>query len=175
MKREGFFRIGLLGLGLVGCMYIARPSTSIAAEEKVASHEGVMEPTKVLMNDIANRVNNILDGILGGNFKYVAQEAGAIVDQGYKISATFFTAEPKENEWFKRAKIDPKDAEKIDKLKEEFDGYVKEIATSALEVKKAANSYNTEATFKSFTRMIEKTCFECHKNIRDKQIPIENR
>lgn len=177
MKREGFFRTSLLSLGLVGIMYLTNSSISVASgdEEKVASHEKVMEPTRALMNSIADRMNNILEGILGGNFKYVAQEAGAIVDQSYQIINTFFTSEPKANEWFKRAQIDPQDSKKIDKLKEEFDVYVKEIVSSALKVQKSANSYDTEQTFKSFTKMVENACFECHKKIRDKQIPIENR
>ncbi len=177
MKREGFFHTSLLSLGLVGIMYLIHPAVSVAfgEEEKVASHEKVVEPTKVLMNSIADRMNNILEGILGGNFKYVAQEAGAIVDQSYQIIDTFFTSEPKANEWFKRAQIDPQDSKKIDKLKEEFDEYVKGIVSSALKVQKSANSYDTEQTFKSFTKMVENTCFECHKKIRDKQIPVENR
>lgn len=177
MKREGFFHISLLSLSLVGIMYFGNPFVSVVSgdEEKVASHEKVTEPTRVLMNSIAARMNNILDGILGGNFRYVAQEAGAIVDQSYQIVNTFFPSESKGNEWFKRAQIDPQDSKKIDKLKEEFDVYVKEIVSSALKVQKSANSYDTEQTFKSFTKMVENACFECHKKIRDKQIPVENR
>src|SRR5574340_402625 len=130
----GFLSVNLLGLSLIGIINMVNPSMGSAAEEKVASHEKVMEPTKALMNDIANRMNNILDGILAGSFKYVVQEAGNIVDQSYKIAKTFFPIEAKENEWFKRAKIDPNDSEKITKLREEFDSYVKGIASSAIEI-----------------------------------------
>ena len=164
-----------MGLGLVGLIGVVNPTNAILAEEKVVLHEHVDEPTQVLMNGIAARVNNILDGILSGTFKYVAQEAGAIVDQSYKVDATFFPVDPKENKWFKRAKIDPNDSEKITRLKEEFDVYLKGIASSALEVQKAAASNSQETTFKSFIKMVENSCFECHKNLRDKQIPIENR
>ena len=175
MRRLRLLSVSLMGLSLAGLISVVTPAKVILAEEKIVTHEHVDEPTQVLMNEIAKRVNNILDGILVGSFKYVAQEAGAIVDQSYKINATFFPADPKENKWLKRAKIDPNDSEKITRLKEEFDGYLKGIATSALEVQKAATSNNQEATFKSFIKMVEKTCFECHKNLRDKQIPIENR
>ena len=175
MKRLRFLSVSLMGLSLVGLINVVTPAKVVLAEEKVVTHEHVDEPTQVLMNAIAKRVNNILDGILVGSFKYVAQEAGAIVDQSYKVSAAFFPVDPKENKWFKRAKIDPNDSEKITRLKEEFDGYLKGIASSALEVQKAAASNSQEATFKSFIKMVEKTCFECHKNVRDKQTPIENR
>ena len=175
MKRSAFLIASLFGVSMVGLTNIMYTCAAIAAEEKVISHEKVTEPTKVLMNDIANRMDNILNGILTGSFKYVAQEAGAIVDQSYMISKTFFPVEPKENEWFKRAKIDPNDKERITKLREEFDGYLKGIAASALEIQKAAKANNQKASFTAFTTMIEKTCFECHKEIRDVMIPIENR
>lgn len=175
MKRLRVLGVSLVGLGLAGLVSVVAPGSVILAEEKEVTHERVAEPTQVLMNEIAKRVNNILDGILAGSFKYVAQEAGAVVDQSYKINATFFPVDPKENKWFKRAKIDPNDSEKITRLKEEFNVYLKGIAASALEVQKAAASNNQEATFKSFINMVEKTCFECHNNLRDKQIPIENR
>ncbi len=174
MKRMGFLIAGFVGVGLTGLVCAVNPGKVVLAEEKGVVHEHVTEPTQVLMDEIAKRVNNILDGILAGSFKYVAQEAGAIVDQSYKVNATFFPADPKENKWFKRAKIDPNDSEKITRLKEEFNGYLKGIASAALEVQKAASSNNQETTFKSFVKMVEKTCFECHKNVRDKQTPIEN-
>lgn len=174
MKKSGLLSISLLSLSLIGLMNFVNTSLVISAEEKVLTHEKVMEPTKALMDDIAKRMNNILDGILVGSFKYVAQEAGAIVDQSYKINATFFPVDPKENKWFKQAKIDPNDSERITRLKEDFDVYLKGIASSALEIQNAAKTNNQEATFKSFINMVEKTCFECHKEIRDRQTPIEN-
>jgi len=175
MEKLRFLSVSLMGLSLAGLTVLIHPVRGVLADEKVVLHEHVEEPTQVLMREIAKRVNNILDGILAGSFKYVAQESGAIVDQSYKINATFFPLDPNENKWFKRAKIDPNDSEKIAKLKEDFDVYLKGIASSALDVQKAAVSNNQEATFKSFVKMVEKTCFECHKNLRDKQTPIENR
>lgn len=175
MKRTMFLIANLFGICMLGLTNNFYTCMAIAAEETVISHEKVTEPTKVLMNDIADRMDNILDGILAGSFKYVAQESGAIVDQSYMISKTFFPVDPRENVWFKRAKIDPNDKEKITKLREEFDGYLKGIASSALEIQKAAKTNNQKTTFKAFTDMIEKTCFECHEEIRDKMIPIENR
>ncbi|MBE7446029.1 MAG: cytochrome c [Planctomycetia bacterium] len=71
--------------------------------------------------------------------------------------------------------MDPSNSQKITKLKEEFDTYLRGIASSALEIKKAADSNNQKTTFKAFTNMVEKTCFECHESLRDKMIPIENR
>ena len=165
----------LFGIGLVGLTINSNTCTAFAAEEKVVSHEGVIEPTKMLMNEIARRMSNILEGTLASSFKYVSQEAGAIVDQSYKINETFFPIEAKENKWFKRAKIDPGDSEKISQLKEEFNVYLKGITAAALEIQKAAKTNDQKATFKAFTNMVEKTCFECHEEIRDKMIPIENR
>lgn len=175
MKRWRYLSVCLMGLSLAGLLSVVNPAEVVLAEGKVVTHEHVDEPTQVLMNEIAKRVNNILDGILAGSFKYVAQEAGAIVDQSYKVNATFFPVDPKENKWFKRAKIDPNDSEKITKLKEEFDVYLKGIASAALEIQKAAKANNQQATFKSFTNMIEKTCFECHNAVREREIPVENR
>ena len=174
MKRLRFLSVGLMGLSLAGLISVVNPTNVILAAEKVVTHEHVDEPTQVLMNEIAKHLNNILDGTLASSFKYVAQEAGAIVDQSYKINETFFSLEPKENKWFKRAKIDPNDSEKITKLKEEFDVYLKGIITSALEIQKAAKTKDQKATFKALTNMVEKTCFECHEEIRAKMTPIEN-
>ncbi len=175
MKKITFLITGLFGIGMVGLTQSMDVRTVIAAEEKVVSHEGVMLPTRMLMHEIERRMSNILEGTLEGSFKYVAQEAGAIVDESYKINEVFFPVDPKENKWFERAKIDPNDSDKITKLKEGFNVYLKDIISSALEIKKAADSNNQKTTFKAFTDMVEKTCFECHKSLRDKMIPIENR
>ena len=174
MKKTTFLIAGLFGIGMVGLTQSMDVRTVIAAEEKVVSHEGVMLPTRMLMHEIAKRMSNILEGTLASSFKYVAQEAGAIVDESYKINDVFFPVDPKENKWFKRAKIDPNDSDKITKLKEEFNVYLKNITSSALEIQKAAKTNDQKATFKAFTNMVEKTCFECHEGIRDKMIPIEN-
>ena len=174
MKRVNFLSVGLLGLSFIGVSNIANPVKVIAAEEKVVVHEGVVQPTRALMNEIAKRMSNILEGTLASSFKYVSQEAGAIVDQSYKVNETFFPVDPKDNKWFKRAKIDPNYSEKITKLKEEFNIYLKSITASALEIQKAAKANDQKATFKAFTNMVEKTCFECHEEIRDKMIPVEN-
>lgn len=174
MKRTKFLIAGLLGISMAGLTYNFSLGTAIAAEEKAISHEGVILPTRMLMHEIAKRMSNILEGTLASSFKYVAQEAGAIVDESYKINEVFFPVDPKENKWFQRAKIDPNDSAKITKLKEGFNVYLKDITSSALEIQKAAKSGDQKATFKAFTNMVEKTCFECHAEIRDKMIPIEN-
>lgn len=175
MKRKVLLIMILFGMGTMVLTNNVNSCMAAEPKEEVISHEKVSDPTKELMNFIAKRMCNILDGSLIGNFKYIAQEAGAIVDESYKIDKTFFPVDPKENKWFKRAKIDPNDSEKITKLKEEFNVYLKGITSSALQIQKAANTNDQKATFKAFTNMIEKTCFECHEEIRDKMIPIENR
>lgn len=175
MKGRGILKSGVLGLCLIWFATIGNPVAVPASEENFSGHEKVSEPTKALMNTMSNHVDNILHGLLTGNFKYVGQEASAMVNESYKINETFFPAYPKENSWFKRAKVNPDDTERIIKLKDEFDLYLKEITSSALEVQKAAQSNDEQLTFKSFTRMIDSTCFDCHKRIRDPQVPIENR
>ena len=84
-------------LTLLFCLFAASvvinvPLTSnvIMAQGKAMEHEEVIEPTKELMKEIENRLNNILSGILENNLKYVANEAGAIVDNSYKINQIFF-------------------------------------------------------------------------------------
>jgi len=175
MKKTWILVMVLCGVSSAGLLNVIGSSLVIAGEKEVVVHTEVSEPTKALMNDIARRIDNILGGILAGNFKYVAQEAGAIVDKSYKINDTFFRKDPKENEWFKRVRIDPGDDETITKIKEKFDVYLKRIVESALEVQKVSRTNDQEATLKSFVTMIERSCFECHKEIRDKQVPIENR
>ncbi|MCF6157225.1 MAG: hypothetical protein E3K32_01330 [wastewater metagenome] len=175
MIQKGFLKNSFLGLCVVGLMSVVNPCAVPANEEMIPGHEKVMEPTKVLMNEIAKHIDNMLNGLLVGNFKYVGQEASEIVNKSYKINETFFPTDPKENTWFERAKIDPGDSKKVEKLKEEFNVYLKRIASSALEVQNAAKSYDERTTFKAFTNMVEKTCFDCHAEMRDKQIPVENR
>lgn len=175
MKKINLLIAGLCSVAFVGLSNSVHMPVVRAAEEAVIPHEGVVLPTRMLMSSIARRVSNILEGTLAGSLKYVAQEAGAIVDESYKINEVFFPVDPKDNKWFQRAKIDPNDSEKITKLKEGFNVYLKNITASALEIQKTAKSGDQKATFKAFTNMVEKTCFECHAEIRDKMIPIENR
>ncbi|MBW7897628.1 Cytochrome C' [Candidatus Brocadiaceae bacterium B188] len=175
MKKITLLIAGICSISFAGLINCIHNRTVNAAEETSMSHEGVVLPTRVLMHEIARRTSNILEGTLAGSLKYVAQEAGAIVDDSYKINEVFFPADPKDNKWLQQAKIDPNDTEKITKLKEEFHIYLKNITSSALEVQKAAKAGDQKATFKAFTNMVEKACFECHTEIRDKMIPIENR
>ena len=64
MKRLRLLSVSLMGLSLVGLVSVVNSTKVVLAEEKVVTHEHVDEPTQVLMNEIAKRVNNILDGIL---------------------------------------------------------------------------------------------------------------
>jgi len=68
MKRLRFLSVSLMGLSLVGLINVVNPIKVILAEEKIVTHEHVDEPTQVLMDEIAKRVSNILDGILAGSF-----------------------------------------------------------------------------------------------------------
>ncbi len=175
MKKVTLLIVGICSIGFAGLTHSVCTRTVSAAEETAISHEGVALPTRMLMSSIAKRMSNILEGTLAGSFKYVAQEAGGIVDDSYKINEVFFPGDPKENKWFQRANIDPNDSKKITKLKEGFHVYMKSIASSALEIQRAAKSEDQKATFKAFTNMVEETCFECHAETRDKMVPIENR
>ncbi|MBE7446028.1 MAG: hypothetical protein HS132_12565 [Planctomycetia bacterium] len=95
MKKTTFLIAGLFGIGMVGLTQSMNVRTVIADEETAVSHEGVMLPTRTLMHEIAKRMSNILEGTLAGSFKYVSQEAGAIVDESYKINEVFFSVDPK--------------------------------------------------------------------------------
>ncbi len=167
MKWMKFLIISLSVLVVTGVTNISQPHLIRAADEKVTEHTDVIEPTKVLMKEIEQRLGNMLNGILAGNLKYVANEAGSLVDQSYQINETFFPLDPRQNKWFKRAGIKSDDSEKITNLKEEFDVYKNGIIYNALRVRKTALSGDREATFKAFTGMIEQTCFDCHRTNRD--------
>ena len=154
---------------LTASVVVNVPVTSkvIMAQGKAMEHEEVIEPTKELMKEIEKRLNNMLSGILENNLKYVANEAGAIVDKSYKINQVFFDFNRKENAWFKRAGIEPNDTEEIAKRKEEFTLYQSGIVYKALNVRKMAMSGSQEETLRAFTDMLEKTCFDCHRKNRD--------
>lgn len=166
MRWMKFLIIGLSVVTVTGAINISQPSLILASDGKAMEHADVIEPTKVLMREIEQRLGNMLNGILAGNLKYVASEAGSLVDQSYKINETFFPLDPGQNKWFKRAGINPEDSEKITNLKEEFDVYKNGIIFKALKVRKLALSGDQEATFKEFTGMIEQTCFDCHRTNR---------
>ncbi len=167
MIKMKYVVFGVLALIMVGMGHSIFPCKAMGSSGKAAEHEGVIEPTQELMKDIEKRLTNMLSGILENNLKYVANEAGAVVDQSYKINETFFPFDPKKNDWFKRVGIDPKDDGKITKLKEEFALYQSGIIYKALNVRKAAMAGSQEETLKAFTDMVEKTCFDCHKKNRD--------
>ncbi|WP_347273453.1 hypothetical protein [Candidatus Kuenenia sp.] len=167
MTKMKYVVFGVLALIMVGMGDGIFPCKAMGSGGKAAEHEGVIEPTQELMKDIEKRLTNMLSGILENNLKYVANEAGAVVEQSYKISEVFFPFDPKKNEWFKRAGIDPEDAGKITKLREEFVLFQSGIVYKALNVRKMAVEGSQEETLKAFADMIEKTCFDCHKKNRD--------
>ncbi|MBM4055470.1 MAG: hypothetical protein FJ264_12580 [Planctomycetes bacterium] len=154
---------------LIGNFVLNVPVTSkvIAEEGKAMEHEGVIAPTKELMREVENRLSNMLTGILENNLKYVANEAGAVVDQSYKINQIFFDFNMKENRWFERAGIDPGNANEISKLKEDFSFYQKEIVDKALKMRKKALAGEQGETFRAFTELVEKTCLACHSKHRN--------
>ncbi|MCF6147583.1 MAG: hypothetical protein E3K37_02885 [Candidatus Kuenenia sp.] len=161
-------------LTLFFCLLTAAVAVNVSVISKVteaggkaAEHEEVIEPTKKLMREIEDRLNNMLTGILENNLKYVANEAGAVVDQSYRINQLFFDFNMEGNTWFTRAGIDPDDAAKVTKLKEEFTMYQSGIAEKALNVRKMALSGSQEDTLRALTDMIETSCFECHRKHRD--------
>ncbi|GJQ49980.1 hypothetical protein KsCSTR_05410 [Candidatus Kuenenia stuttgartiensis] len=164
MKYHALF-FCLLTVGVV--VNVPVNSKVIMAQGKAMEHEEVIAPTKELMKEIENRLNNMLSGILENNLKYVANEAGAIVDKSYKINQIFFDFNRKGNDWFKRAGIDPADTGEIAKREEEFTLYQSGIVYKALNVRKMAMSGNQEETLRAFTDMIETTCFACHRKNRD--------
>ena len=167
MRKMKYVVFGVLALIMLGIGTSVFPCKAMGSSGKAAEHEGVIEPTQELMRDIEKRLTNMLSGILENNLKYVANEAGAVVDQSYKISELFFPFDPKKNEWFERAGIDPKDAGKITKLREEFALFQSGIVYKALNVRKMAMEGSQEETLKAFADLIEKTCFACHKKNRD--------
>ncbi|MDR4508134.1 MAG: hypothetical protein MRJ65_07855 [Candidatus Brocadiaceae bacterium] len=168
MIKRNFLYMSMCIFSFVGFSYFVSPFSILPIHAETVEHDEVDEPTKKLMQKIEVRLKNILDGILGGSLQYVAQEASSIIDQSYKINETFFTFDPNENKWFKRAGIKPDDRTTIESLKEEFSIYQNGIVYLALQLRQKALSGNREETFHAFTTMIEKTCFECHERNRNK-------
>ncbi|MDR4508912.1 MAG: cytochrome c [Candidatus Brocadiaceae bacterium] len=167
MKRIQYYFIGLSVLSLIGIGSFFCLHKAAIAREMVTEHDDVAEPTQALMGEIEQRLGNMLGGILSGNLKYVANEAGFLMDRSYTINEIFFPSDPKTNEWFKRAGIDPEDSQKIIALKENFDMFRSGILYKASKVRQSALSGDQEATFKAFNNMIEETCFDCHRKYRD--------
>lgn len=144
---------------------------AFAGEERASAvheHENVKLPTKRLMVEIEKRMYNILEGILVGNFKYVKQEAAAVMEKANQINENFFPRNPEIDAWYKRSKdLDPSNIEAIKKLKEEFSAYMRRIDAGVHEIQKAADTGDTEATFEAYSGLLTKACFECHRRLRD--------
>jgi cytochrome c556 len=170
MKRAICLGLSLLIAGLVGSTN-AVCTKAFAGEERASAvheHEDVKLPTKRLMVEIEKRMYNILEGILVGNFKYVKQEAAAVMEKANQINENFFPRNPEIDAWYKRSKdLDPSNIEAIKKLKEEFNAYMRRIDAGVHEIQKAADTGDTEATFEAYSGLLTKACFECHRKLRD--------
>lgn len=165
--------IGLSVLGFAGLMGSTNVvcTKAFAGEERASAvheHENVKLPTKRLMVEIEKKMYNILEGILIGNFKYVKQEAAAVIEKANQINENFFPRNPDIDAWYKRSKdLDPINIEAIKKLKEEFNSYLRRIDAGVQEIQKAADTGDTEATFQAYSGLLTKACFECHRRLRD--------
>src|SRR5574337_1851072 len=98
MKSLMCISLSILGFaGLMGSTNVVYTQKAFAGEERASAvheHENVKLPTKRLMVEIEKRMYNILEGILVGNFKYVKQEASAVMEKANQINENFFPRNP---------------------------------------------------------------------------------
>lgn len=179
IKVSGVIFAGILGIS--GLLSILGHSPLCAGEGQMlysrefekaleSGHKGVGLPIRMMMIQIKNRADNILDGILEGNYKYVKQEADAVAEVGTKIINTYFPHSLDIEAWAENPEtshLEPETLEKFKELRDDFRSYFRRVESAVQEIKKAADTYDEEATFSAFGEMIKKTCFECHRRYRD--------
>lgn len=176
MKKVIFLGVSLLSfVGFMGATNIICSSTVCAGEGQMIYHEyksmwhkDVKLPLRNMALEIRDRVNELLNAILEGNFESAKKSATAISEKGHQIINTYFP-QSLDIEAFKTdpktSHLQPEDLEKFKQLREDFLSYFKKIDASLQEIQKAADSKNEETAFDAFSGLIKSTCIECHKKM----------
>lgn len=127
-------------------------------------HISKSTPTRSLMQLISVHTSKILDAIMVGDFHAVAREANAVAENSEIVMEMFFSSEGEAGAWLKETSSDAKAAEK---MKAEFEKYLKITIDSSRNIAETAGKKDIVETYKSLDEMLQKACFACHAISRD--------
>jgi hypothetical protein len=127
-------------------------------------HISKSTPTRSLMQLISAHTSRILDAIMVGDFLAVAREANAVAENSEIVMEMFFSSEGEAGSWRKETGSDAKAAEK---MKAEFEKYLKITIDSSRNIAETAGKKDIVETYKSLDEMLQKACFACHAISRD--------
>ncbi len=103
-------------------------------------------------------VNNVLKGILEGDFVFATQEADHIATKSKSIYVSFFENANR----FRKLEANPA----RDQQKKDFAMYVDEINKQVEALKKAADSQDTEQALTAMVGLLKNGCVSCHTKYR---------
>jgi len=166
MKRSFILGIGLSGLlGITGILSFVCPNPVIAGEGHVSTHDQpsgkhakLNMPIRTFTKEMEKSVNNLLNGILEGNFDIIKQEAGNIETKSKGIYISFF----KNANRFRLMEKNPEREEQ----KKDFAKYVADINKRVDALKKAADSQDTAQALTATVGLLKEGCISCHTKYR---------
>jgi hypothetical protein len=142
--------------------------SKVFGDETVEAAKGIhvskSSPTRSLMQLISAHTSKILDAIMVGDFHAVAREANAVAENSEIVMEMFFSSEGEAGAWHKETGGDAKAAEK---MKAEFEKYLKITIDSSRNIAESAGKKDIVETYKSLDEMLQKACFACHAISRD--------
>ncbi|MCF6157226.1 MAG: hypothetical protein E3K32_01335 [wastewater metagenome] len=175
MKKRVILGIGVLSFvglsGFVGSSpAFAEGGQMIYHKYQTMWHKDVKLPLRNVAIEIRERVNDMLNAILEGNYEAVKENAEVVSAKGHQIINTYFP-HSLDIEAFKKdpktSHLQPEALESFVKLREDFMSYFGRIDSGLQEIKKAADARDEGAALDAFHGLIKKTCVECHKEYRD--------
>ena len=152
-----------------GVIAYSSKSNNVFGDEKGVEaakdiHISKSTPTRSLMQLISAHTSRILDAIMVGDFNAVAREANAVAENSEIVMEMFFSSEGEAGAWHKETGGDAKAAEK---LRAEFEKYLKITIDSSRNIAENAGKKDIVETYKSLDEMLQKACFACHAISRD--------
>lgn len=166
MKRSFILGVGLLSFfGLTGILGFVCSNHLVAGEGQIITHEHSAEkhaalnlPIRRFTRDLEQSVNNVLNGILEGDFVFVKQEADHIATKSKNIYVSFFENANR----FRKVEENPA----RDQQKKDFAMYVDEINKQVEALKKASDSQNAEQALAAMVGLLKNGCVSCHTKYR---------
>ena len=129
-------------------------------------HVDKSSPTQGLMRIISSHTSKMLDAIMIGNFDAVLKESVEIINASDVVMRMFFSVDGKAGEWFSKAGNDPDDPKAVQKMREDFEKYLKLVIDASRNIAETSKSKNIVETYNSFDSMLRKACFKCHQTSR---------
>ncbi|MDR4509545.1 MAG: cytochrome c [Candidatus Brocadiaceae bacterium] len=171
MRRPFVLRIRLLSFfGLIGILCFACSYHTFAAagqegtgqivahEQEHGAHAGMDVATRKFMGELEHCVNNLLNGILEGNFDHIQDEADHIARKANSLSWSFFENANR----FRAVEANRERSKQKDIFSNYVDGVNKQIGA----LKKAAASQDTNQTLAAFNELLKSSCIDCHTKYR---------